>query len=73
MQTGKVAEEELQWLTFEKFPIWEACGADKKVLRELAGLTSGPLSDPDGRSGWATVFSHEGDRQMEKARSPALE
>ena len=72
MQTGKVAEEELQWLTFEKFPIWEACGADKKVLRELAGLTSGPLSDPDGRSGWATVFSHEGDRQMEKARSPAL-
>jgi esterase FrsA len=71
MQTGKVVEEELKWLTFEKFPIWEACGADKKVLRELAGLTSGPLFNPDGSNGWTNVFTGEGDRQMEKARSPA--
>jgi esterase FrsA len=71
MLTGKIAEEELQWLTFEKFPIWEACGADKKVLRELAGQTCGPLFNPDGRNGWTCVFTGEGDRQRDKARSPS--
>jgi esterase FrsA len=72
MLTGKVAEEELRWLTFEKFPIWQACGADKKVLGELAGQTCGPLSNTDGRNGWAGVFAGEGGRQLDKARSPAI-
>lgn len=71
MLASKVTKEELQWLTDEKFPIWEACGADKKVLRELAAQTCGPLFKTDSRNGWACVFASEGDRFMEKARSPS--
>jgi esterase FrsA len=71
MQASKVAEEELHWLSDEKFPIWEAYGADGRTLRELAARTCGPLFKPDGRSGWACVFTGEGDRFRDKARSPA--
>lgn len=69
MPASNIAEEELQWLTDEKFPVWEACGADKKALREMAARTCGPLFNPDGSQGWACVFAAEGDRWMKKARS----
>ncbi len=72
MLAGEEAEEELRWLSDEKFPLWEACGTDDKTLRDLAARTSGPLYDPDRRNGWASVFTEEGDRLMDRARSPAL-
>lgn len=72
MQADRIAEEELQWLDFELFPIWEACGADRKRLREIAARSGGPLFAPDSSNGWANGFAREGDRFMEKARSPAL-
>lgn len=71
MLASDVTEEELRWLTEEKFPIWEACGADANVLRVLAVRTCGMLYKPDERSGWACVFAAEGDRFRDKARSPA--
>lgn len=71
MLADRNAEEELQWLDFEMFPIWEACGADRKRLREIAARSGGPLFETDSRDGWASGFLREGDRFMEKARSPA--
>lgn len=71
MQANKGADEELQWLTNEKFPVWEACGADRNVLHERSAQSSGPLFEPDGRCGWACLFTQEGNRLLEKARSPA--
>jgi esterase FrsA len=71
MLARDVAEEELRWLTDEKFPIWEASGADKKVLRDLAAQAGGPLLKPDERNGWTSVFAAQGDRCLDKARSPA--
>lgn len=65
-------KDELQWLDFEKFPIWEACGADRKSLRDIAARSDGPLFEPDSRNGWANGFAREGDRFMEKARSASL-
>ncbi|OPY30111.1 MAG: fermentation/respiration switch protein [Methanocella sp. PtaU1.Bin125] len=72
MLSDKGVDEELQWLEFEKFPIWEACGADRGRLREIASRSGGPLFEPDGRNGWATGFMREGDRLMDRARSPAI-
>jgi hypothetical protein len=71
MLADRDAKEELQWLEFEKFPIWEACGAEKEVLTETTARSGGPLFEPDTRNGWANGFAREGDRLMEKARSPA--
>ncbi|HUL62347.1 MAG TPA: alpha/beta hydrolase [Methanocella sp.] len=71
MQTRNIADEEMEWLAAEKFPVWAACGADEDVLRELARQSCGPLFQPDGRNGWACAFLREGDRWLEKARSPA--
>ena len=71
MLSRRIEDEEVQWLTSEKFPIWEACGADVGTLRELTLQSSGPLFETDGHSGWASLFAREGDRLLEKARSPA--
>lgn len=71
MLANRITDDEMKWLDFEKFPIWEACGADRKILREVAARSSGPLVETDSRNGWANGFADEGDRLMEKARSPA--
>ncbi len=63
MLASDVTEEELRWLTEEKFPIWEACGADAKVLRDLAARTCGMLFK-SGRARRLGVRVHRRGRQV---------
>ena len=72
MVIKRMSEEEASLLARDKFPIWEACGADGKQLADVASRTSGPLVEPEGRSGWTTQFMMLGDQYYKKAYSPAL-
>ena len=73
MVMERMSDEEAGWLARDKFPIWEACGADGKQLTDVASHTSGPLFEPDGRSGWTTRFMMLGDQYYKKAYSPAID
>jgi len=73
MVSEKMSDEEAGVLARDKFPIWEACGADGKQLADIASRTSGPLVEPDGRSGWTTRFMMLGDQFHNKAISPAID
>ncbi|CAJ35149.1 alpha/beta hydrolase family protein [Methanocella arvoryzae] len=65
------ADEEMLWLKRDKFPLWIYAGADGKLLNDLATRSSGPLYEPDGVNGWATICMRLGDRCRDQARSPA--
>lgn len=65
------ADEEIGWLKRDKFPFWLYGGADGRLLDELATRSSGPVFDPDGEDGWASICLQLGDRCFDQARSPA--
>jgi pimeloyl-ACP methyl ester carboxylesterase len=71
MIADRSKDYELQLLATEKFPVWEANGAEGRLLEEAVARTGGPLFWPDERNGWASVFLRMGDQLMDRARSPA--
>lgn len=62
---------DMRLLADERFPIWEAWGADRKALVDVCYRVGSLLEDGGGKGGWTYEFMCEGGRWMGEARSPA--
>lgn len=62
---------DMQWLGLQRFPIWEASGANRKILIDTLSRTRGLFGDTDRKGGWTYEFMHVGDKCMDKAWSQA--
>lgn len=62
---------DMQWLSREKFPVWEARGADRKDMVEACSKAGDLMEGADSKGGWAYEFMCLGGARMGEARSPA--
>jgi esterase/lipase len=61
----------MQWLDIERFPLWEAWGADRRTLLETCSRIGSLLDDTDLLSGWTFEFMQDAMRMRDEARAPA--
>jgi 2,6-dihydroxypseudooxynicotine hydrolase len=64
-------EPDLQWIAHEKFPLWEARGADGKELMGVCSRTGSLLKGADSRGGWTYDLMSTGGKWLGESRSPA--
>jgi len=72
MATEKIMDQGNSLIMRDRLPIWKVCGADGQFLADAISNTLGPITEPDMKEGWSTVFTRKGDQLLDKARSPAL-
>jgi pimeloyl-ACP methyl ester carboxylesterase len=66
-----MAKQDLEWLSREKFPVWEARGAERKSMAEACTKAGDLLEGADSKGGWTYEFMCLGGARMGEARSPA--
>jgi dienelactone hydrolase len=64
-------EPDLEWIANEKFPLWEARGADGKELMEACYRTGSLMRGADSRGGWTYDLMCIGGKWLGESRSPA--
>ncbi len=62
---------DMEWLSREKFPLWEAQGADCKEIEEACSKAGDLMEGADAKGGWTYEFMCLGGAWMGKARPPA--
>jgi esterase/lipase len=62
---------DMQWLSREKFPVWEAQGADRKDMADACSKAGDLMEGADSKGGWTYEFMRLGGACMGEARSPA--
>ncbi|MCD1295113.1 hypothetical protein CUJ83_08895 [Methanocella sp. CWC-04] len=61
----------LEWLVLERFPFWEAWGADARILQDVCSKVNSLMENSDAPGGWTSEFMKIGDKCYNKAYSPA--
>lgn len=62
---------DMRWLDVERFPLWEAWGADRKTLLETCSRIRDVFKDTDRKGGWTYEFMQDAMRIWNEARAPA--
>lgn len=68
---AEILKPDMQWLDIERFPMWEAWGADREEILQTCSRINSLLENTDQEGGWTYEFVQDAMRWWREARAPA--